>query len=304
MGADTGAPTTAPARTDEQQTRAAGGGGMVNMKDDERGNGAAAAGRHERQDSDSDGGSSTPRGSRGFNMALNTDDTNLTVQAKDIESLRSAQRSTAAGAAAKARSPPGAQAADGEEAARPRRSSREKSKDLVHKSLSATLKSISRNAGPHIRTGTYTSKTSHVETASDDVPLSDSRLKPTWVMHNLSPAELCERAVTEEDTSHFSREGALMVLSGAKTGRSPKDKHVVREVNTEHDIWWGHESPNTPVDEEYFLSNRERALDYVRAGRRGADARRAAAATTLTAAAPPSDRPRRGRTHPAPCERS
>ena len=78
-----------------------------------------------------------------------------------------------------------------------------------------------------------------------------------------------------------------MVLSGAKTGRSPKDKHVVREVNTEHDIWWGHESPNTPVDEEYFLSNRERALDYVRAGRRRGDARRAAAATTLTAAAPP-----------------
>jgi len=52
-------------------------------------------------------------------------------------------------------------------------------------------------------------------------------------------------------------------MSGIKTGRSPKDKRVVREPGTQHEIWWGEGSPNMEMDEKTFLINRERAVDYL-----------------------------------------
>jgi len=64
--------------------------------------------------------------------------------------------------------------------------------------------------------------------------------------------------------------GALAALSGAKTGRSPKDKRVVRDASVERDIWWApragepaNGSPNFEMDEHTFLLNRERAVDYL-----------------------------------------
>lgn len=50
---------------------------------------------------------------------------------------------------------------------------------------------------------------------------------------------------------------------GAKTGRSPKDKRVVREPSSEKNIWWGEGSPNYEMDEHTFIVNRERAIDYL-----------------------------------------
>lgn len=44
------------------------------------------------------------------------------------------------------------------------------------------------------------------------------------------------------------------VVSGAKTGRSPRDKRVVRDPSTEKDIWWASAStgsPNYEMDERY-----------------------------------------------------
>jgi phosphoenolpyruvate carboxykinase (ATP) len=49
--------------------------------------------------------------------------------------------------------------------------------------------------------------------------------------------------------------GALSARSGEKTGRSPKDKRVVREPTTEKDVWWAGGasgaggSPNFEMDE-------------------------------------------------------
>ena len=70
-----------------------------------------------------------------------------------------------------------------------------------------------------------------------------------------------------EPGSHLVSTGALATLSGAKTGRTPKDKRVVREPNSEADIWWagegGEGSPNYEMDQRTFLLNRERAVDYL-----------------------------------------
>lgn len=90
----------------------------------------------------------------------------------------------------------------------------------------------------------------------------ESGLAPKVVFRNLSVPELYEKALQEPDT-HVVSSGALATTSGEKTGRSPRDKRVVREPSTEKDIWWGDGSPNFPMDERSFVLNRERAVDYL-----------------------------------------
>lgn len=76
-------------------------------------------------------------------------------------------------------------------------------------------------------------------------------------------AELYEQAIKFEKGSFVTSTGALATLSGAKTGRSPKDKRVVKDDTTEAELWWGKGSPNIEMDEKTFLVNRERAVDYL-----------------------------------------
>lgn len=94
-------------------------------------------------------------------------------------------------------------------------------------------------------------------------PQTDAGLKPTCVFHNLSVAELYEKALAHEPGTHIVSSGALATLSGAKTGRSPKDKRVMRDPESEGDVWWGPGSPNFEMDEKTFLINRSRAVDYL-----------------------------------------
>ena len=80
------------------------------------------------------------------------------------------------------------------------------------------------------------------------------------VFRNASPAQLYEDALKYESAA-ISSAGALMNLSGKKTGRSPKDKRVVRNPESENDIWWG--SVNIEMPDAAFLQNRSRAIDYL-----------------------------------------
>lgn len=52
-------------------------------------------------------------------------------------------------------------------------------------------------------------------------------------------AELYEQAIKYEKGSFVTSTGALATLSGAKTGRSPKDKRVVKNETTAGELWWG-----------------------------------------------------------------
>lgn len=52
-----------------------------------------------------------------------------------------------------------------------------------------------------------------------------------------------------------------MTDSGAKKGRSPKDKRIVEEEGSVDDIWWG--PVNVKLSEHAFMVNRERAIDYL-----------------------------------------
>ncbi len=74
-----------------------------------------------------------------------------------------------------------------------------------------------------------------------------------------------EHALRHEEGSFITSTGALCVSSGAKTGRSPADKRIVDEPQGwwafTNEVWWG--KVNIKLDDESFLINRERAVDYL-----------------------------------------
>jgi len=75
---------------------------------------------------------------------------------------------------------------------------------------------------------------------------------------NLSPAELVEETITLGQGS-LSDTGALCVDTGEFTGRSPKDKFIVKDANTENSVWWS--QFNIPFESQKFdqLFDRMRA---------------------------------------------
>mmetsp|Transcript_11436 Transcript_11436/g.20176 ORF Transcript_11436/g.20176 Transcript_11436/m.20176 type:complete len:559 (+) Transcript_11436:95-1771(+) len=91
----------------------------------------------------------------------------------------------------------------------------------------------------------------------------ESGLKPTKCYRNLGVGQLYEMALKFEPDSAITSTGALAAVSYEKTGRSPKDKRVVKETESEADVWWGQGSPNHPMDERAFILNRSRAVDYL-----------------------------------------
>ncbi|MDQ6691809.1 MAG: phosphoenolpyruvate carboxykinase (ATP) [Candidatus Dormibacteraeota bacterium] len=57
------------------------------------------------------------------------------------------------------------------------------------------------------------------------------------VWMDLSPAELYEHSISRGEAQLVST-GAIVAETGQHTGRSPKDKYLVAEPETEKDIWW------------------------------------------------------------------
>jgi phosphoenolpyruvate carboxykinase (ATP) len=81
------------------------------------------------------------------------------------------------------------------------------------------------------------------------------------VIRNAAPATIYEDALDRETDAVISDVGALIVRSGSKTGRSPKDKRIIELPESKDDIWWG--SVNIKMDDHTFDINRQRAIDYL-----------------------------------------
>ena len=65
------------------------------------------------------------------------------------------------------------------------------------------------------------------------------------VRYNASEAELIEFAVARGEAV-LTAHGALRALTGQHTGRSAKDKFVVRDAATDGQIWWDNNKPMSP----------------------------------------------------------
>jgi phosphoenolpyruvate carboxykinase (ATP) len=96
--------------------------------------------------------------------------------------------------------------------------------------------------------------------------VNEMRLDVEEIFYNSPPGVLYEQALSNEPGSVIVSTGALAVTSGKKTGRSPLDKRVVEEECSVDDVWWG--KVNTKLDYKSFLTNRERAVDYLNTRKR------------------------------------
>lgn len=81
------------------------------------------------------------------------------------------------------------------------------------------------------------------------------------IVRNAGPAVLYAEALRHEPGSTIASSGALIAMSGEKTGRSPTDKRIIDEPESTDDIWWG--PVNIKLDRHTFEINRERAIDYL-----------------------------------------
>jgi phosphoenolpyruvate carboxykinase (ATP) len=93
-----------------------------------------------------------------------------------------------------------------------------------------------------------------------DFDLSKHGVTVKRVLRNAEPAILYEQAILRGDGVVVSS-GALATRSGAKTGRSPKDKRIVEHEKSAKDVWWG--DVNIKLNEKTFLINRQRAVDFL-----------------------------------------
>src|SRR3954468_17390395 len=75
------------------------------------------------------------------------------------------------------------------------------------------------------------------------------------VVWNPSTPVLYEHAVARGE-ARLGQGGPLVVDTGKHTGRSPKDKFVVREPSSEDRIWWG--DVNQELSEEHFDGLRDK----------------------------------------------
>ncbi len=66
------------------------------------------------------------------------------------------------------------------------------------------------------------------------------------VAYNLEAPQLYEEAIRRGE-AQIARGGALVAYTGAHTGRSPKDKFIVRDAVTERAIWWDNSSAIAPA---------------------------------------------------------
>ncbi len=92
------------------------------------------------------------------------------------------------------------------------------------------------------------------------VSLASYGITHTNINYQLSSAELHKRTL-EKDMGKEASSGALAVNTGEFTGRSPKDRFIVKDAITEEKVWWG--DINIPFDPEKFDALYDKVIAYL-----------------------------------------
>lgn len=82
--------------------------------------------------------------------------------------------------------------------------------------------------------------------AHQTVDFASLGLRPAAIMKNWNEARLYEQAVASGE-AQVAKGGPLVVETGQHTGRSAKDKFIVRDATTEKTVWWDNTASITPA---------------------------------------------------------
>ena len=89
----------------------------------------------------------------------------------------------------------------------------------------------------------------------------------TEVVHNPSYDLLFEEETKSTNEGYekgqVSELGAVNVMTGIYTGRSPKDKYIVMDENSKNTVWWtseGYKNDNHPMTESTWASVKDLAI--------------------------------------------
>lgn len=85
-------------------------------------------------------------------------------------------------------------------------------------------------------------------------------LSNSSIHYQLSPADLVEQTL-QKGQGVLNNTGALCIQTGEFTGRSPKDKFIVKDAVTADAVDWN--QFNIPIDESYFLQLKSKLLAYL-----------------------------------------
>ena len=80
------------------------------------------------------------------------------------------------------------------------------------------------------------------------------------IHYQLSPQELTEQTI-ERNEGVLNDTGALVIKTGEFTGRSPKDKFIVKDAITSDTVHWN--EFNIPIDTKYFDQLYKKMLDHL-----------------------------------------
>ncbi|GGD90222.1 phosphoenolpyruvate carboxykinase (ATP) [Planktosalinus lacus] len=96
--------------------------------------------------------------------------------------------------------------------------------------------------------------------ATKTISLEQYGIKNAKVNYQLSPDEL-HKITIEKGQGVEANSGALAVNTGEFTGRSPKDRFIVKDAVTEDKVWWG--NINIPFDTQKFDKLYNKVVDYL-----------------------------------------
>ena len=86
-------------------------------------------------------------------------------------------------------------------------------------------------------------------TMSPGTALFPKSIQPS-IIHNNLPAEDLVEQILQKKQGKLSDRGAICINTGRFTGRSPKDRYIVKDHVTRHTVDWG--NINQPISEIYF----------------------------------------------------
>ncbi|MFT5146328.1 MAG: phosphoenolpyruvate carboxykinase (ATP), partial [Polaribacter sp.] len=88
-----------------------------------------------------------------------------------------------------------------------------------------------------------------VDTNTKSISLNNLGIKNATIRYQLTSSELHEETLKKEQGVASSL-GAISVNTGEFTGRSPKDRFIVKDAITKDEVWWS--DINLPFDSAKF----------------------------------------------------